>query len=93
MLSFNCKYLYCKCKNTKTLHAYKNFLAYNLKSGKSQQQLFGTGIAELDGRFGIVAGALYLFHFTDAEAVVLYELSHLKRCSGVTTVACRWCYA
>ena len=87
MLSFNCKYLYCKCKNTKTLHAYKNFLAYNLKSGKSQQQLFGTGIAELDGRFGIVAAAFYLFHFTDAEAVVLYELSYLKCCCGATTTA------
>lgn len=87
MLSFNCKYLYCKCKNTKTLHAYKNFLANNLKSGKSQQQLFGTGIAELNGGFGIVAAAFYLLYFTDAEAVVLYKLSYLKRCCGATTTA------
>ena len=68
------------------------FLAYNLKSCESQQQLFGTGITELDGGFGIVAAALYLFHFTDTEAVVLYELSHLERCSGTTTASCRWCH-
>ena len=73
------------------MHVYKNFLAYNLKPGKSQQQLFGAGIAELDGSLGIVAIALHLDHLPDAEALMLYLLSHLEGCGAAAS--CRWCYA